>query len=141
MLRECKHRRLGLDWPNADKLTRFLLARLHMDSLLGKLNAREVRKALEELPNGVHDTYDEAMARIDRQDRSRSRLAEQVLSWIVYAFRPLSIKELQHALAIEPGSVTLDPEAVIDEEILASVCAGLVVIDEKRPIFRLVRKY
>jgi hypothetical protein len=111
-----------------------------MDSLLGKLNAREVRKALEELPNGVYDTYNEAMARIERQDKPRTQLAEQVLSWIVYAFRPLSVEELQHALAIEPESTSLDPEAIIEEDILTSVCAGLVVIDEKRSIFRLVRE-
>jgi hypothetical protein len=112
-----------------------------MDSLTGKLNAREVRKALEELPKGVYDTYDEAMTRINRQDGSHSHLAEQALSWIVYAFRPLSVGELQHALAIEPESASLDPEAIVDEEILTSVCAGLVVIDEKRPIFRLVREF
>jgi ankyrin repeat domain-containing protein 50 len=122
------------------KLARFLLARLHMDSLLGKLNAREVRKALAELPNGVYDTYDEAMVRIGRQDKPRTQLAEQVLSWITLTLRPLSVEELQHALAIEPESTSLDPETIIDEEILTSVCAGLVVIDEKRRTFRLVRE-
>jgi hypothetical protein len=111
-----------------------------MDTLMGKLNVREVRRALEELPEGVDNAYDEAMARIERQDRPRAQLAEKVLSWITFAFRPLSVEEIQHALAIELETTSLDPENITDEEVLTSVCAGLVVIDEKRRIIRLVRK-
>jgi hypothetical protein len=111
-----------------------------MDSLLETLNAREVRKALSVLPTGVDNTYDEALARIERQDKPRVHLADQVLSWITYAFRPLSVKELQHALAIEIATRSLDPENVTDEEILTSVCAGLIVIDIPSHIVRLVRE-
>jgi len=127
-------------FSRVDKSTRFLLARLHMDSLLGKLNTQEVRKALQELPKGVDDTYEEAMARIERQDKPRAQLAEQVLSWITYAFRPLSVGELQHALAIKLEMTSLDPESIIDEEILTSVRAGLVIIDNKQHVVRLVRE-
>jgi hypothetical protein len=36
--------------------------------VVGKINTQAVRKALvlDELPNGVDDEYDEAMARIDQ---------------------------------------------------------------------------
>ena len=34
----------------------------------------------------------------------------------------------------------MDPEALVDKPILIDVCAGLVVIDEKSSIIRLVRK-
>jgi len=111
-----------------------------MDSLLGKLNTREVRKALQELPKGVDDTYEEAMIRIEQQDKPRAQLAEQVLAWITYAFRPLSVKELQHALAIKLETTSLDPESIIDEEVLTSVCAGLVVVDNKQHTVCLVRE-
>src|SRR3984957_8890630 len=119
---------------------RFLLARLHMDSLVGKLNARQVRAALEVLPEGMDGTYNEAMERVERQDDGRKQLARRVLSWIIYAVRPLSVKELQHALAVMPDTTKLDPEDIIDYEILTSICAGLVVIDEKRNVIGLVRK-
>jgi hypothetical protein len=121
-------------------LIRFLLARLHMDSLLGTLSARDIRKSLDELPTGVDDTYDMAMARIKKQDKPRAQLAEQVIAWITYAFRPLSVEELQHALAITPGTTEMDHEAIINTDVLTSVCAGLVVIDEKSRTCRLVRK-
>ena len=121
--------------------TRFLLARLHMDSLVGKLNARQVRAALENLPEGMDGTYDEAMERVERQDDSRKELAKRVLSWITYAVRPLSVKELQHALAVMPNTTYLDPDDITDDEILTSICAGLVVIDEERNVIGLVRKW
>jgi len=125
----------------SDNTARFLLARLHMDSLVGKLNVRQVRTALENLPEGMDNTYDEAMERVERQDDSRKELAKQVLSWITYAVRPLSVKELQHALAVVPDTTNLDHEDITDEEILTSVCAGLVVIDGGRKVIGLVRKY
>jgi hypothetical protein len=111
-----------------------------MDSLIGKLNARQVRAALENLPEGMDGTYDEAMERIERQDDRRKQLARRVLSWITYAVRPLSVKELQYALAVMPDTTKLDPDDIIDDEILTSVCAGLVVIDEERNVIGLVRK-
>src|SRR5580698_1643659 len=94
----------------SDNTARFLLARLHMDSLVGKLNARQVRMALENLPEGMDNTYDEAMERIERQDDSRTELAKRVLSWITYAVRPLSVTELQHALAVVLDTTNLDPD-------------------------------
>src|ERR1700722_14181975 len=124
----------------SDNTARFLLARLHMDTLVGKLNARQVRTALENLPEGMDNTYDEAMERVERQDDSRKELAKQVLSWITYAVRPLFVDELQHALAVMPDTTKLDPDDITDDEILTSICAGLVVIDEERNVIGLVRK-
>jgi hypothetical protein len=114
----------------SDSSARFLLARLHMDSLVAKHNLTAVRKALEILPKEMDDTYDEAMERIERQNEDDKELAKQVFSWITYAHRPLSVKELQYGLAVMPEMTDMDPDAIIDEEILTSVCAGLVVIDE-----------
>ena len=111
-----------------------------MDSLVGKPNARQVRAALENLPEGMDGTYDEAMERVERQDDSCKELAKQVLFWITYAVRPLSVKELQHALAVIPDTTKLDPEDITRDEMLISICAGLVVIDEKRNVIGLVRK-
>jgi len=111
-----------------------------MDSLVRKPNARQVRAALEKLPEGMDRTYDEAMERVERQDDGCKQLAKRVLSWITYAVRPLSVKELQHALAVMPDTTELDPDDITDDEILTSVCAGLVVINEERNVIGLVRK-
>ena len=119
---------------------RFLRARMHMDSLVGKLNTAEVRAALGNLPKGVDDIYDEAMERVERQDDNRKELAKRVLSWISNVSRPLTVIELQHALAVLPDTADIDLEGIIDEDILISVCAGLIVTDGKQGVIRLVRK-
>lgn len=117
---------------------RFLLAQLHVDSLAKKHNRSAVRTALQDLPKELDDTYDEAMKRIDNQDIEDVELAKQVLSWISYAKRPLTIIELQHALAIVPGARDLDDDAFTDKELLLSVCGGIVTIENESNIIRLV---
>jgi len=112
-----------------------------MDSLVGKHSVTAVRKALEVLPKEVDDTYDEAMERIERQNEDDKNLAKPILSWITYARRPLTVSELQHALAVMPDMTDMDPDNIIDKDILTSVCAGLVVVDEEQSTVRLVRKY
>jgi hypothetical protein len=78
------------------------------------------------------------MQRIWSQGEDDTKLAEQVLYWISFAFRPLTIRELQHALAIELEDIDIDEEALSDEDLLVSVCAGLVTIDQESNIIRLV---
>ncbi len=83
-------------------------------------------------------SYDEAMRRIQGQEEGFRNLAQQILSWIVWAVRPLIVPELQHALSIEPGDDELDEDNFIDANDLTSVCAGLVIIDQERQLIRLV---
>src|SRR5947207_2397316 len=78
------------------------------------------------------------MKRIDSQDAEDAELAKQVLSWISYAKRPLKVIELQHALATVPGKNDLDDDALINKELLLSVCAGIVTIENESSIIRLV---
>ena len=72
------------------------------------------------------------MKRIDEQNEEDRELAKQVFSWVVFARRPLSVSELQHAVAVTPEMNDMDAEAIIDEDILTSVCAGLVVVEEEQ---------
>ena len=118
--------------------TRFLLAQLHVDSLAKKHNRSAVRVALRNLPKELNDTYDEVMNRICGQDAEDVDLAKQVLSWISYAKRPLTVIELQHALAIVAEERELDEDALTDKELLLSVCAGIVTIEHESNIIRLV---
>jgi len=120
---------------------RFLLARLHSDSLLDKRTPKEIKTTLANLPNGsaaLDDAYGEAIQRIEGQLSGDCERARKALSFITYTERPLTIAELCCALAVEPGASELDPENIPDVDDLVSVCAGLVVIDEESAIIRLV---
>jgi hypothetical protein len=126
--------------PMLTTLDRFLLARLHMDSLAATISPLGLLEALKSLPKEVDAIYDQIMERIQGQVEVDRTLAERVLAWIVCAHRQLSIEELQHALAVSPVMTKMDPYALVDEMILTSVCAGLVVVDEQSRDVRLVRK-
>ncbi|OBT56261.1 hypothetical protein VE04_05107, partial [Pseudogymnoascus sp. 24MN13] len=119
----------------------FLLARLHVDSLLGKGTKKEIRSTLKNLPKGstaLSKSYDEAIKRIEGQLPDESARAKRVLSWITYAKRQLTTKELSHALAVEAGELELDEDNILDIEDIISVCAGLVAVDEESDVIRLV---
>ncbi|KAJ7087125.1 hypothetical protein C8R44DRAFT_650220, partial [Mycena epipterygia] len=102
------------------------------------MTVKAVRKALEELPKDLNHTYDEAMECIDRQSEEERHWAQLALTWVAYVKRPLSIRELQEALAIEPDSTSLDPEDLLDIDIILSVCAGLIVVDKEASVVRLI---
>ncbi|RYP86354.1 hypothetical protein DL769_000738 [Monosporascus sp. CRB-8-3] len=119
----------------------FLLARLHVDSLLDKRTKSKVKSTLENLSKGskaLDKAYDEAIERIDSQLPEDRALAKSVLSWITYAQRPLTTGELCHALAVEPGEDELDRDNIPDVEDIVSVCAGLVTVDRESNIIRLI---
>lgn len=124
-------------------LPRFQLVELHLQSLVGKTSPKALRNALHGLtvaedPYG--SAYSEAMERIEGQVAGHKQLAMRVLSWIVYARRPLTILELQQALAVEVGACDLDRDNLDDIQLMVSTCAGLVTVDSPSCIIRLVHR-
>jgi hypothetical protein len=113
-----------------------------MNMLATKISVREVRKALQNLPKDTDDLYDETMKRVEEQSEDPRKLAYQALSWIVHANRPLTLKELQHALAVSSDleMTELGSDSLVDENILTSVCAGLIIVEKRSSIVRLVRE-
>jgi hypothetical protein len=111
-----------------------------MDSLSCLLCPREIRAALASLSDSIDVAYEQVMARIEEQPESRKILARRVLSWVTYSRRQLSLKELQHALAVSPGMKEVDEDDIYDQDLLTSVCVGLVVLDEESSIIRFVRE-
>jgi hypothetical protein len=71
--------------------SRFLLARLHVDSLLDKTTKSKVRVMLKGLSSGeeaLKKAYDDAIKRIDSQQEGCSELAKRVLTWIYRGTTP-----------------------------------------------------
>jgi ankyrin repeat protein len=117
------------------------LAKLHLDSLLGKRSPKAVRIALDKLPTGTDaydSAYDSAMERIEGQMAEQTELAKQALAFLTCARRPLSTLELQEAMGVEVGELELDPDNYPDIEDIIASCLGLVTVDDDRSIIRLV---
>ncbi|KAJ7706667.1 ankyrin repeat-containing domain protein [Mycena rosella] len=116
----------------------FLLAKLHIISLTAKHTVKAIREALRSMPRDLPKTYDEIMQRINQQPEEDRKLALSALSWISSAKRILRVSELREALAIDPGTNALDPDNLLDMDIVLSVCAGLITVDQADGVVRLV---
>ncbi|KAL3470111.1 hypothetical protein BJX99DRAFT_267683 [Aspergillus californicus] len=119
----------------------FLLARFHLDSLRDKITRGAVKEALKALPKGSEaydQIYHEAMIRIQGQTMSFKDLAMRTLMWIICAERPLSTSEIKHALAVKSTTDVLEEDTVPEIDLIIEVCFGLVAVDEKSSIIRLI---
>ncbi|KAJ7017378.1 ankyrin repeat domain-containing protein [Mycena alexandri] len=116
----------------------FLLAKLHIESLSTKSTVKGVREALKALPKTLNNSYDDAMKRIGEQNEESRAIAHSTLTWVANAKRPLTVLDIQTALAVKPETKSLDEDNILDMEIILSVCAGLVIVDEQLLVVRLV---
>jgi hypothetical protein len=54
-------------------MSRFLLAKFHIESLSKKSTIKRVREALKTLPKDLNDSYDSAMKRIEDQNEEERK--------------------------------------------------------------------
>jgi hypothetical protein len=118
-----------------------LVAALQIKSLKNSTTVNQLRKATNSLSSDIDDIYSASWERIKAQSKERVLLAEGAIIWLTYAYRPLKITELQHALAAQCDGETFDDDDVADEDMIVSVCCGLVVVDKESRIARLVREH
>ena len=104
------------------------------------MNKRDLINALNQLPKELDATYDEAISRINDQSDERKELGLRVLMWVTTTFRPLSIAELQCALAVKLGDTNFDEDGITEVDLLISVCGGLVSVDRHSKEVRLIRE-
>ncbi|KAB8976012.1 hypothetical protein FH972_026890 [Carpinus fangiana] len=123
----------------------FLLAKLHLDSLRNERRPKQIRSVLSSLKSrdplnnvkALDLAYEKAIETVNGQHPNDAGLAKQILSWIVYAKRPLSITELQHALAVQDDA-NFDAVDLLNPQDILSVCAGLLTVDENTRIVRFL---
>ncbi|KAK6503788.1 hypothetical protein TWF481_008794 [Arthrobotrys musiformis] len=132
----------------------FLLAKLHFKSVAEELRAMTVMRALVTLPEGLTETYNDALRRIqDGQPKRRSQLAMKVLMLLSYALRPLELCEVQHALlamemeegehrlGLRPEDGTgINPNDLYDKELLFTVCVGIVTLEDETSMVRFIHE-
>lgn len=78
------------------------------------------------------------MTRIEEQNEDDAELAKQLLSWLTYSARPMTVLELQYALAVDLGTYSVDQDGLIDQETMLSVCAGIVTVEENSNTIRFI---
>lgn len=120
---------------------RFLYAALQVAALQQCLTISDIRSAISNSPSQIDGMYGSTIKRIEAQHASHVTLAMQILSWLIYSRRSLRVEELQYALAMASNGFKFDPEKVISEDIIASICCGLVTVEDTGRLVRLIRTY
>ena len=107
--------------------------------VLGMPTKTKRRKALETLPTYLYDSFNGVIARIrECPIASQAELGMNVLMWLHFAYRPLKVEELQHALAVEKSDTELDADNIPPQKALLDCCLGLVIVDEETLTIRFV---
>ena len=113
------------------KSPRFLLARLHLNALVLKPNDYAIEMTLDSLPDSLDPTYDEVIKRIEERDPFLASTARKLITWISLAERPLSIEELQYALAIEPEDTHLVSSRVLRRDACFEICPEILELQRE----------
>ena len=106
----------------------FILVSVQLEMLLRPRTLAEMRKLLENVSVKLDDFYANTLERIKARE---SELALKVLSWLVRQMRPLSVKEIQEALAVEYSTTSINSDAFSHKDDILEMCHGFVVINEE----------
>ena len=117
--------------------SRFRWVQCSIDALDRCVTRKEVRSALDTLPQGLDETYERILLAVDT-GTSAGKLTQQALVWLVAALRPLRLSEIMEALSINLQTRTLDSDiGPMHNEALLDACGSLVTYTEKTGIIIL----
>ncbi|KAF2460324.1 ankyrin repeat-containing domain protein, partial [Lineolata rhizophorae] len=105
----------------------FRWAVCQLDSLGNCMSRFELRECLTTLPSTLDETYNRILRSIDDK---RLDYALRILKWLAFAARPLDVKEVAEAAAIDPTcSPAFDPDKVLEDPFdVLTICSSLITI-------------
>jgi hypothetical protein len=122
--------------PNSHTLSRLVLtiirrfrwAACQLDTLARCLTRGRVRRALEEIPKTLDETYARTLCVIDESEYAEEAL--EILTWLTYAERPLTTTEvLQVTGILMDDELHFDEDEVLEEPVdILRICSSLVSI-------------
>jgi hypothetical protein len=97
-----------------------------------------MENALQKLPANQIEAYDEVLTRIRAAGSSTSDTANQTLTWIFHAARPLQMDELLEALCVKEWQLDIDRNRKFNAADIVQMCQSLVVYEESSGIVRFI---
>ncbi|KAH6879707.1 hypothetical protein BKA70DRAFT_1576152 [Coprinopsis sp. MPI-PUGE-AT-0042] len=116
----------------------FLHAKLQLEALRNCVSALDVEETLQGFPSDIDAIYAKTWERILAQPPKQSNLAKFLLLWITHADGEMTIDTLRRAVATCPATHAFETKRMVPEALLLSVCCGLVSVDEKTRLARLI---
>ncbi|KAH6892835.1 hypothetical protein BKA70DRAFT_1324314 [Coprinopsis sp. MPI-PUGE-AT-0042] len=116
----------------------FLHAKLQLEALRHCISIQDVEETLEEFPTDIVAIYMKTWERVIAQPPKHASLAKLVFLWILHAPGEMTIGTLRRMVATHPDTHVYDSKRLVPEAMLVSVCCGLVLVDEKTRLVRLI---
>jgi hypothetical protein len=119
-------------------IRRFRWVQCQLDEIVTCKRHIDIEAALDNLPEGLYETYDRIIQAIKQRGRSDNQIAQSCLLWLAGALSPLTLHQLNEAIMIEVGESNLNPKrGVIDPMDIVTACGSLVTYDEKTGVVAL----
>ncbi|KAG2362413.1 hypothetical protein BDR07DRAFT_1028943 [Suillus spraguei] len=116
----------------------FRWVQCQLDVIMRCKRPDSIRKALDDLPAGLYETYDRIMYSINERGQDDVQIAQRCLLLLVGTFTPLTLDHLNEAMMIEVGQASLNENLGVTDtmDIIAS-CGSLVTYNEETGIVAL----
>ena len=114
---------------------------MQLEALQQCTSPHDVRLMLDGFPSEIEDVYRQTWKRIVDSSPHQLYLAKTGLVWVLNASRCMSIDELRHALATCPKAYHFSSSRLIPESAFMAIFRGLLVVDPKSMLVRLVREF
>jgi hypothetical protein len=114
-------------------LHRFRWVVCQLDVLRKCLTVDGLRTTLKTLPKSLDETYDRILSNIDEEHSSHAR---NILQWLAFSVRPVTLEEVAAGLAVDlDHSCLLDPDQQLQDPYdILTICSSLVTMsDESQP--------
>jgi ankyrin repeat protein len=92
----------------------FLWIHLLSQKLKPGINASQLQKVVSRMPAGLEQAYERDLAHIESLDEDERKRATDILRWVLFAVRPLTVRELVEALILN-GNIDDDNPYPEDE--------------------------
>nr|XP_036581868.1 nacht domain protein [Colletotrichum truncatum]KAF6790425.1 nacht domain protein [Colletotrichum truncatum] len=107
----------------------FLWVFLALEDICSRVTDPEIRKVLLNIPRKLSDTFNRALQRIMKN--GKTDIAKEIFNWTATVRSPLTLYQLQEALAVEIGQTYSQPERYLNGiERLTSWCENMVHVEE-----------
>ena len=117
---------------------------MQLDYVAGLKSDRAIRNALQDLPSGLNEVYDQILAQLSSKPGYDPHLIRTILLWVSSSYTLMSTNEIAEAASMQPNDTRLDFEGVAtDADDLVALCGSLLRMERSdagggRPLVGLV---
>lgn len=117
------------------RFSSFRWTQFQISAICREVSEHGVRVALKNNASKLEDIYSERLTAIERQNTADAAHGKAILTWMLYAYQPITGDELLEALSVDLKTanfraIELPVTRIVD------ICQGLVEFDPKMSVFR-----